>query len=46
MDFLPFFTREDFTACLSLSWMWTLSVSSSSTMVGFFLLLVVTISLV
>ena len=30
MDFLPFLTREDFTALLSLSWIWTLSVSSSA----------------
>ena len=30
MDFRPFLMREDFTACLSLSWIWTFSVSSSA----------------
>ena len=30
MDFLPFLIREDLTALLSLSWIWTLSVSSSA----------------
>jgi len=29
MDFRPFLMREDFTACLSLSWIWMVSASSS-----------------